>query len=303
MNKLKKHWNWKRLIKNIKFFIKYDLEEREKETIFIAKDEAVQDCVYELEEDRKILGDLTILDDFETIQLLMEKPKSFARFGDGEIAIIQGKDCSFQEYQPLLAKKLLKLLQEKREDVYIGLNRSYFHSPLVYSENNHRFYRLYGTRYRRFFLTVCDKNNTYLDACCFGGYFRLPEDYDFDQLYERNKKLFSGKKIAIVAGAGILKKMKHDVFSYAMEKIVIEAPSVNAFSEYDAIIEKIRNTVSVEYIICLILGQTATVMAADLTDFGYIAWDIGHLAKDYNAYMEKTGRTPEALEAYWKADV
>lgn len=303
LKKFNKYWNWKRIIKNIKYLIKYDLEEKELDILFSAKDGAVEDCVYELEENKKILGNLSILDDIETINLLNNCPKSFSRFGDGEISIIQGRDCNFQKYDPELARKLLKLLSEPRKDVYIGLNRSYFHSPFTYSEANHKFYRIYGTQYRRFFLSVCDKENTYLDACCFGGYFRLNKDYDFENLYERNKQLFCNKRIAVVMGSGLIKKLKYDVFEYAIEKIIIEAPSVNAFSEYNSLIEKVVNTVPKDYIVCLILGQTATVMAADLSDYGYIAWDIGHLPKDYNAYMLNTERSSEAIKSYWKADL
>ena len=222
----------KRFLRNIKYLLKNDLLEKEKEIIFEAKDGAIDDCVYELDEDKKILKNLTVLDDEESIKILLSKPKSFARFGDGEIQIIQGKNCSFQKYNPLLAKKLLKLLSKKRDDVYIGLNRSYFHSPIVYSENNHKFYRIYGTSYRHFFLNHCDPTNTYLDACLFGGYFRLAPDYDFDKLYERNKLLFKNRNIAVVAGKGVLSKIKYDVFSLAKQKIVIEAPSINAFDKY-----------------------------------------------------------------------
>lgn len=301
--KLSKYWNLKRIINNVKYFVKYDFAEKELDIIYKAKDGAVEDCVYELEEDKIILKNLFVLDEIETFNSLQTNPKSFARFGDGEISIIQGKDCNFQKYDPVLAKKLLMLLQTKRDDIYVALNRSYFHSAFNYSENNHRFYRLFGTEYRRFFINVCDPTNIYLDACCFGGYFRLKEDTNFDLVYERNKNLFRGKKLAIVAGEGLLSKLQYDVFEYAEEKIIIPAPSSNAFSKYDDIIREIETKVPKNYIVCLILGQTATVMVADLTDKGYLAWDIGHLPKDYNAYMNKMARSKENLESYWKADL
>ena len=293
----------KRIIKNIKYLLKNDLSEKEKEILFEAKDGAVDDCVYELEEDKKILKNLIILDDKESIDVLLSNPKSFARFGDGEIQIIQGKNCSFQKYNPMLADKLLKLLTEKREDVYVGLNRSYFHSPMVYSENNHKFYRIYGTSFRHFFLNHCDPSNVYLDACLFGGYFRLAPNYDFKKLYERNMLLFKDKKIAVVAGKGVLSQLKYDVFSLAKEKVVIEAPSINAFDKYDEIIETINKKVDKSFIVCLILGQTATVMAGDLANMGYIAWDIGHLPKDYDAYMSKVERNPDNAKKFFGPDL
>lgn len=52
----------------------------------------------------------------------------------------------------------------------------------------------------------------------------------------------------------------------------------------------------------MILGMTATVLAADLTDLGYVAWDIGHIAKDYDAYMKKMECTTENMKKFWDPD-
>lgn len=295
---LKKYWNWNRVINNIKYLIQNDLSERE----YKIKDQAVEDCIYEFEESRRILPQLKILDSDTSIQILLQNPKSFARFGDGEIKLMEGIDSPFQSYDAVLARKMLKILTHKRDDLYVGLNRSYFQSPFAFSERNHRFYRQFGTEFRRFFLNTCDPTNVYLDACCFGGYFRLDENYDFERLYERNKALFKGKNIAIVAGEGVLEKLQFDVFEYADKKIVLHAPSKNAFSQYNGIIDMVKKRITKDYIVCLILGMTATVLAADLTDLGYIAWDIGHMAKDYDAYMKKLDRTKENIDNFWAPD-
>jgi hypothetical protein len=34
-----------------------------------------------------------------------------------------------------------------------------------------------------------------------------------------------------------------------------------------------------------ILGQSGKAMTVQLTDMGYTCWDVGHLAKYYNAFM------------------
>ena len=54
--------------------------------------------------------------------------------------------------------------------------------------------------------------------------------------------------------------------------------------------------------VCIILGPTATVMAADLTDMGYLAWDVGHIAKDYDAYMKRLEKTNEMRAKFWAPD-
>ena len=55
-------------------------------------------------------------------------------------------------------------------------------------------------------------------------------------------------------------------------------------------------------LICLILGQTATVMVPDLTDMGYMTWDVGHIAKDYDAYKKQTAKTQANMDAFWAPD-
>lgn len=298
LNKAKKYWNWKRIRNNIRFLIKNDIEDEK----YMLKDEAIEDAVYEFEELSQSIKHLKVLNEIESIEMLSEKPKSFARYGDGEINVMNGEDTAFQKYDSELARKMKKLLIEKKDNLYVGLNSSYFQSPVKYSARNRKFYRLYGTKFRRFFTAICDPENVYLDACCWGGYFRQGENFDLDEHYKNVRNLFKNKKIAIVCGEGILDKLDYDVFDQAEEKMFVNAPKRDAFSKYQEIIEEIEKRVPKDWLICIILGMTATVLAADLADLGYIAWDVGHVAKDYNAYMNKTDKTEEVMDAFFAPD-
>lgn len=301
MNKIKKlfhYWSWKRIISNIGFLIKNDLYEEE----YRIKDEAIEDCIYEFEEDNKILKRLDILSPDETLDLLYESPKSLSRYGDGEIKIIQGIDCEFQKYHPDLAKKMTDILTKKRNNLYVGLNGAYFSSPYQYGERHHRYYRENGTRFRRFFLSLCDTSNKYLDAGCFCAYYRYGDSYDYEAHYKKCKRLFDGKKIALVCGKGIFDKLTYDIFDKAIDKILIEAPAKDAFDNYSSIIYEINEKVPKDYLVCIVLGMTATALAADLADEGYVAWDIGHIVKDYDAYMRGLEKTESNMNSFWAAD-
>ena len=48
--------------------------------------------------------------------------------------------------------------------------------------------------------------------------------------------------------------------------------------------------------------MTAKVMVMDLTTLGYMAWDIGHFAKDYNAFMTKSEKNKENIAKFWAPD-
>ena len=222
-------WDTERFVNNLRFIVKNDLYATLEEMRFIIKSETIEDCAFELDELKAYLLPLApkILGRTESLNLLENQPKSLARFGDGEIILMEGNGIRFQDYDPLLVEKMLKVLKTKRDDLYIGLNGKFFHTNLT-TEASHRFYTVHASRYRRFFLKETNPEIQYLDACCF---------------------------------------------------------------VYDEIIRDITRNVSKDTMICLILGPTATVMAADLTDMGYLAWDIGHIAKDYDIYMKRLPKT------------
>ena len=118
-----KTFSFNRLAHNIWYIIKNDLEKKEEDLIYQIKDEVLEECALELDDIKKqdILK-LNILNGPDTLEKLKNEPKSFSRLGDGEIHIIEGKDQPFQEYDPLLARKMVDILSKSRDDVYVGLN-------------------------------------------------------------------------------------------------------------------------------------------------------------------------------------
>lgn len=295
-------WNWGQLKRNLHYLTRVDLQQQEQELIYRIKDEALEECVLEYEEQKQKLPVLQVLDGIQTLSLLANHPKSFTRYGDGEIHIMEGSDQPFQNYDPALAQKMRHILAVKRDDVYVGLNHAYWESPNNYAERNRRFYRIRGTGYRRYFTEHCDKTSLYLDAACFGAYYRYDDSFDFEGHYDRIMELFAGKKIAIVAGEGVFEKLQFNVFQRAQSQMILHGPRIHAFSQYDALLQTIGREVPKDHLILLILGQTATAMVPDLTDMGYMAWDVGHVAKDYDAYMKKMEKTQKNMDAFWAPD-
>ena len=43
-------------------------------------------------------------------------------------------------------------------------------------------------------------------------------------------------------------------------------------------------------------------MVPELTDCGYMCWDVGHLAKYYNAYMQGNVMTEDEIKAFYAPD-
>lgn len=297
-----KSYDWKMIKENIYFLMHNDLRSYEYDLIYKIKDETLEECAREIDNYKSSAKALKILNSNQTLAALEENPKSFIRYGDGEIQLIKGNDIAFQNADAELSRRLAELLATEREDIYVGLNYAYFQSPNEFAATNRKFYRVHATAFRRFFVDNCNPNSTYLDAACFGAYYRFDDSFDYESHYNRIKNLFKGKKVAIVSGEGVFEKLEFNVFELAAEQMIVHAPRINAFSRYNEILENIEAKVPKDYLICLILGPTATVLPADLTDMGYMAWDIGHIAKDYNAYMSKTEKTAKNIQEFWAPD-
>ena len=81
----------------------------------------------------------------------------------------------------------------------------------------------------------------------------------------------------------------NNLFSNVKSINRILAPSKNAFSVYDKIINSALY-IDKNRLILLSLGPTATVLAYDLAKFGYQAIDIGHLDNEYEWYQAKADK-------------
>ena len=127
------------------------------------------------------------------------------------------------------------------------------------------------------------------------------ESYDYDAYYSKIKELFRDKKIVVFSGIGVLDKLEYDVFEYAKTKEYVFGPRINAFDKYDALLEQAR-LVHREKIIVFILGPCSKVLVNELSKDGYMAWDLGHLAKDYDMYMRGIEKTRKTITEFVKPD-
>ena len=287
------------VINNLKYLLKNDLKEKE----YQMRDEIIEDTIYFFDEEKEMIKHLNIKTFDESLKILSDNPKSYIRFGDGEVDIMCGRDSLFQPYNRELDLKLRNILLNFNPDkCYVGINRAYFQSPRFFSCHNRKFYRLEGGRLRRFFAGLCDSNKTYLDASCFGAYYRFDEDFDFDGHYNKIENLFRNKKIVVVCGDGVFKKIKYNIFDKCLDVKYIYGPSRDAFSEYKNIYNSIVKEVDRTYLVCIILGMTAKVLAHELTQDGYMVWDVGHLAKDYNAYKLRLPKNEKNKKEFWLPD-
>ena len=201
----------------------------------------------------------------------------------------------------MLALKLWEIFTQSDQNMMIGIPYQQLQTPDRFNELVKQFYFTSGKWIRSFlncYLPVQRKQ--YIDTG-FNQVYQTYSSMNFAAYYEKVRRLFEQKKLTIIAGEGILDKLTYDVFDLAKEKEYLYGPATDAFSAYDEILEKARR-IDKDRLICVILGPASKVLIRDLTQEGYTAWDIGHLAKDYDSYRKRLGRTKEEIASFYAPD-
>lgn len=273
----------KNLLKNLKFLSENSLRDRERAIACAALERVGDLYYYDLKDSEDQYGKLNVLSSEETVDLLLAEPKSFCRFGDGEMRLVEGSSISFQEYDAELAECLAYIMANDIPNMYVGVNYEYFHSSKGLNEATRAFYLYDVPPLRKKLYDLCAKDRRYI-AACFNQRYVMGALNDIDAYYSKIRQLFEGRKLLIISGQGILDSLEHDVFALADERVHITGPSMNAYAHKTEILNKVR-TYSTEWVPCFVLGPASKAFVFELTREGYMAWDIGHLAEDYNAYM------------------
>ena len=288
------------ILKNIKYLLTKNLsdeKEHYEEKMLIAVDQYYR---YSLLNEKIIVKRPHIYDYRDSIKLLLTTPKSFCRFGDGELEIMMGNSIPFQRYDFRLAQYLFEIIKYPISNFYVGLPYDYFHSIDTLNKFSRKFIMLNGVKYREFILQYCDMERYYLDTGFTQKYINS-DRINLEKHFDDVKKLFWDKDIVLFVGKDVLKKIQYNIFENVRSMKFIEVAAQNAFSDFDDILQY-AGSFPKKYILCFILGPTAKPLIYELTKLKHTAWDIGHLVKDYNAFMTNIDKTPDNVEKFFQPD-
>ena len=242
---------------------------------------------------------LHILNTDETLDLIEKEKISFLRYGDCEIAIMNGESIPFQSYDENLAGRLKAFLKTDKKELKIGIPYYYMHPVKNLNDFVAKFAKTLSGQ-RKFLCEHCSKKITYIDTAITQVY-QTYEKYDFKRYYERMQNLLRDRDITVICGEGVLDKLEYKAYDVCKTVTIITAPKKNAYAEYEKILAAALKT-DPQRLVCVILGPTAKVLVCDLHERGYQAWDMGHYFKDYDAYMKKRPRTDEEITRFYKPD-
>lgn len=288
----------KLLLKNLKYISKSDLRKRHMFDLDI--EDIFASILYYIPNASILRPD--VKDRKETLEILCNTEKSLARFGDGELSIICGKSIPFQEYDALLAKRMIEILKNNNDNLLVGINYWYFHP--VFNPNQNKlsfdFSLFHMPKHRKNLMKFIDLSSTYCDAGFTG--VRNTHNKENDVFFEKIKTIWNNRNIVLVGCREAHNKLAYNLFENANAENWIYVPNKNAFREYESILSKIKQYPK-DYIIILMAGPTSKVLAYDLSSCGYRALDLGHIAKSYDFYVKGTQLTVETEKDFWAPDL
>ena len=230
--------------------------------------------------------------DIETVNKILSEKKSLARFGDGEFLGILNKNVgSFQDNSIQMSKKLEKVLNNKNENLLIGIPNIFNYEEIKsYNLKPKMFWINCAINYYNSFNQLFIRKE-YSNSIISRFYIDYKDKNYSKERIANLKRIWEKKEIVIVEGERTKLGVGNDLFDNAKDIKRIVCPAKNAFFIYDKIFDTI-----VKYgknkLILIALGPTATILASDLCDLNkgkieYQAIDIGHIDIEYEWFLRK----------------
>lgn len=222
-----------------------------------------------------------VIPPIDTIKELQNSSKSIARFGDGEIFVINKTGIAFQEYNPELGQKLFNILKNNQDNLLLGINYHYFYpeyNTIGSSNLAKEFYIKNIPNLRRDLLKIINLNSKYCSADLYLAKYK-------EEAFIESKKIWDNKEIVIVTCENLIKNIKYNIYSNAKDIKYIFIPNKNCYSETQYVYQEIEKY-GKDKIYILQAGPSATVWASELANMGYRALDLGHLQKLYDFYKQ-----------------
>lgn len=216
----------------------------------------------------------------ETLDEIINNNKSIARFGDGEIRLINNENISFQQPNEELSKRLREILNSDDENILIGLpdvfsfkdiNKSIRQRKLFYKKEIVLKYDSYK---------VIKNDKKYYNANISRPYLEYKDKSNTESIFNKLKTIWTNKDIIIVEGEGSRLGIGNDLFDNVKSISRILCPVRDAFDKYNDILNKCKEF-SKDKLFIIALGPTATVLAYDLAKEGFQALDMGHVDIEY----------------------
>ena len=199
---------FKRLLQNLRYMSKKNL--REGHAFDLDTEDIISSILYFIPNSSVVRP--MILDDEQTVDKLCNTTKSIARFGDGELMIIAGRNIPFQQYDEKLANRLREILLNNNANLLIGINHWYFHPVYNPKQNDlSRNFMLYSMpKHRKNLIQFIDFSKQYCDAGFTG--LRTGQTEKNIGFFNKIRTIWNKKEVVLVGCREAFNTYKYDLF-------------------------------------------------------------------------------------------
>ena len=203
------------------------------------------------------------------------------------------RGIGFQEKSGELAIKLDSVLHNHESNLLICIPRC-FNSVMGRTKESKKYWLQWGLSDRHqeriveHLRKACGREYRFGDAQITRPYIAVRNKANGDRVFPLLSKIWAGKNILIVEGNKTRMGVGNDLFANAASIRRILAPATNAFSKYDEILAAVLKYSSIDTLILIALGPTATVLAEELSRHNLQALDLGHLDLEYEWFTRRS---------------
>ena len=231
-----------------------------------------------------IFKDKYIVSTDNTLYELIKYNKSISRFSDGEFSIIYGSNISFQKYNKILSQRLFEVLNSNEKNLLIGIDYTFQQKKLdSYMSFEYNFWTNWMKK-NKFKLLKILKRKKYYSSDISRFYLKYKDKSGVPKFIKKLKTLWEGRDLLIIEGEKSRIGIGNDLLKASKSIKRILCPATNTFRVYDKILKSALKF-DKNYLILIALGPTASILAYDLTKYGYQAIDIGHTDIQYEFYL------------------
>lgn len=239
---------------------------------------------------KKSRYNISVMNNYESLELIQSQKLSVIRFGDGEFDIIRGYDIPYQNYNFKLADSMQNIILKGSVKGVLVCLPDIFKDTDRYTKDCMQFYYQYFFyQNRKFLKKIENTKNKYGSTFISRPYIDLKDKSNSRKYFEELKALWKGKDLLIVEGKYTRSGEGNDLFANVNSISRIIVPSKNAFSKKDKIEYAIRKYAE-NKLILLMVGPTAKIIINDLkinSNFPNQMIDIGHVDSEYEWFKMK----------------
>ena len=223
----------------------------------------------------------------ETLDYILQKHISIARFGDGEFKwMLNIPQNSFQKQDERLRRMLLDAIHTNTPNLLLCVSDC-FGDLSQYKLDVQKFWSMVMVQERKQLQSIFMPDYRFGNLNVTRFYIDYNESSHVPSVLKKWKKIWDNQDILIVEGSLTRLGVGNDLFDNVNSIHRILAPAENAFSQFDNIMQAIRDNAKKDQLILLALGPTATVLATELSKEQYWALDVGHIDIEYEWYRHK----------------